>query len=67
MAGASETKPSLGEGLKRYGRRHGSISATAILHHVHRSALLKEGATLSEAIDAIRKSLGVSARFCDER
>ncbi len=30
--------------------------------HVHRTAMMKSGATLSQAIDAIRSSLGVSAR-----
>jgi LPPG:FO 2-phospho-L-lactate transferase len=54
----------LAEGLKRYGRPTWfNLGDRDLATHVHRSALLKEGATLSEAIDAIRKSLGVSARI----
>lgn len=30
--------------------------------HIHRTAMLSAGATLSEAVDAIRRSLGISAR-----
>jgi LPPG:FO 2-phospho-L-lactate transferase len=54
----------LAEGLKRYGRPTWfNLGDRDLATHVHRSALLKEGATLSESIDAIRKSLGVSARI----
>jgi len=54
----------LAEGLKRYGRPTWfNLGDRDLATHVHRSALLKEGATLSEAIDAIRKSLGMSARI----
>jgi LPPG:FO 2-phospho-L-lactate transferase len=54
----------LADGLKRYGRPTWfNLGDRDLATHVHRSALLKEGATLSESIDAIRKSLGVSARI----
>src|SRR5258706_3216687 len=54
----------LAEGLKRYGRPTWfNLGDRDLATHVHRSALLKEGATLSQAIDAIRKALGVSAHI----
>jgi LPPG:FO 2-phospho-L-lactate transferase len=54
----------LADGLKRYGRPTWfNLGDRDLATHVHRSALLKDGATLSETIDAIRKSLGVTARI----
>ena len=52
------------EGLARYDRPCGSSSATAILRPIFTAArMLKDGATLSQAMDSIRTALGVRARI----
>jgi LPPG:FO 2-phospho-L-lactate transferase len=51
-------------GLKAYGRPTWfKLGDADLATHIHRMALLKEGATLSQAIDDIRRALGVSARI----
>ena len=52
------------EGLARYGRPVWfKLGDRDLATHIHRSALMKEGATLSQAIDSIRTALGVRARI----
>lgn len=52
------------EGLKAYGRAVWfNLGDRDIATHIHRTAMLKEGATLSEALDSIRRALGVTARI----
>ena len=54
----------LAEGLGRYGRPTWfKLGDRDLATHVHRSAMLKDGATLSQAIDSIRVALGVRARI----
>jgi len=54
----------LAEGLKRYGRPTWfNLGDRDLATHVHRSALLKDGATLSQAMDSIGSALGVRARI----
>ncbi len=51
------------EGLAAYGRETWfQLGDRDLATHIHRTALMKSGATLSQAIDTIRESLGVSAR-----
>src|SRR5258707_454213 len=58
----------LAEGLKRYGRPAWShLAHRDLATHVHRSALCKEGATLSQVIDAAPKAVGVSAHILPMR
>jgi len=53
----------LAEGLKRYGRETWfNLGDRDLATHVHRTAILRNGATLSQAIDSIRTALGVRAR-----
>lgn len=50
------------KGLAQYGRETWfQLGDRDLATHIHRSAMLASGATLSEAIDSIRKSLGVTA------
>jgi LPPG:FO 2-phospho-L-lactate transferase len=50
------------EGLERYGRAVWfKLGDRDLATHIHRSALMREGATLSQAIETIRTSLGVRA------
>src|SRR5262245_11102197 len=52
------------EGLARYGRPGGfNLGARDLATHIHRSALLKNGRTLSQAMDSIRTALGVRTRL----
>src|SRR5688572_11400705 len=52
------------EGLARYGRPVWfKLGDRDLATHVHRTALMKDGATLSQAIDSIRTALGVRARM----
>lgn len=52
------------DGLARYGREVWfKLGDRDLATHIHRSALLKEGATLSQAMDSIRTALGVRARM----
>jgi len=51
------------EGLKLYGRPTWfNLGDRDLATHIHRTAMMAEGATLSEALDAIRVALGVKAR-----
>jgi LPPG:FO 2-phospho-L-lactate transferase len=51
-------------GLARYGRPVWfKLGDGDLATHIHRSALIKEGATLSQAMDSIRTALGVRARM----
>jgi LPPG:FO 2-phospho-L-lactate transferase len=58
------------ESLTRYGRPTWfRLGDRDLATHIHRTAMLKDGATLSETVDSIRTSLGVRARIlpmCDE-
>jgi len=50
------------EGLERYGRPVWfKLGDRDLATHIHRSALMREGATLSQAIESIRTALGVRA------
>src|SRR5215510_5928993 len=52
------------EGLDRYGRPVWfKLGDRDLATHIHRSALMREGATLSQAIESIRTALGVRARI----
>jgi LPPG:FO 2-phospho-L-lactate transferase len=52
------------EGLERYGRAVWfKLGDRDLATHIHRSALMREGATLSQAMESIRTSLGVRARI----
>jgi LPPG:FO 2-phospho-L-lactate transferase len=52
------------EGLARYGRPVWfKLGDRDLATHINRSALLREGATLSQAMDSIRTTLGVRARL----
>ena len=52
------------EGLKAYGRPVWfNLGDRDLSTHIHRTAMLKEGASLSEALDSIRRALGVNARI----
>jgi LPPG:FO 2-phospho-L-lactate transferase len=52
------------EGLARYGRPVWfKLGDRDLATHIHRSALLRDGATLSQAMDSIRTALGVRARM----
>jgi LPPG:FO 2-phospho-L-lactate transferase len=52
------------EGLARYGRPVWfKLGDRDLATHIHRSALLKNGRTLSQAMDSIRTALGVRARL----
>jgi LPPG:FO 2-phospho-L-lactate transferase len=51
-------------GLEQYGRETWfQLGDRDLATHIHRSAMLASGATLSGAIDSIRASLGVTARI----
>jgi LPPG:FO 2-phospho-L-lactate transferase len=51
-------------GLEGYGRPVWfKLGDADLATHIHRTALMREGATLSRAIDDIRRALGVSARI----
>jgi LPPG:FO 2-phospho-L-lactate transferase len=52
------------EGLARYGRPVWfKLGDRDLATHIHRSALLREGGTLSQAMESIRTALGVRARL----
>ena len=52
------------QGLARYGRAIWfNLGDKDLATHIHRTALLRDGATLSQAIDSVRRSLGVRARI----
>lgn len=52
------------EGLARYGRDVWfKLGDRDLATHIHRSALLRNGRTLSQAMDSIRTALGVRARL----
>ena len=52
------------EGLARYGRAVWfNLGDRDLATHIHRTAMLKDGASLSHAIDSIRTALGVEARI----
>jgi LPPG:FO 2-phospho-L-lactate transferase len=52
------------DGLGRYGRPVWfKLGDRDLATHIHRSALLKNGRTLSQAMDSIRTALGVRARL----
>jgi LPPG:FO 2-phospho-L-lactate transferase len=52
------------EGLARYGRAVWfNLGDQDLATHIHRTAMLRDGATLSEAIDSSRTALGVKARI----
>jgi LPPG:FO 2-phospho-L-lactate transferase len=52
------------EGLARYGRPIWfRLGDGDLATHIHRTAMLKDGASLSEAIDSIRTALGVTIRI----
>src|SRR5215510_3811738 len=52
------------EGLSRYGRPTWfKLGDRDLATHIHRTALMKDGATLSQAMDSIRTALGVRARI----
>lgn len=52
------------EGLARYDRPVWfNLGDRDLATHIHRSAMLKDGATLSQAMDSIRTALGVRARL----
>ena len=52
------------EGLAQYGRPVWfKLGDHDLATHIHRTALIKEGATLSQAIESIRTALGVRARI----
>jgi LPPG:FO 2-phospho-L-lactate transferase len=52
------------EGLARYGRATWfQLGDQDLATHIHRTAMLKDGATLSQVIESIRRALGVGARI----
>lgn len=52
------------EGLARYGRSTWfQLGDCDLATHIHRTAMLREGASLSQAIESIRTALGVKARI----
>lgn len=52
------------EGLTRYGRPIWfQLGDGDLATHIHRTAMLKDGATLSEVIESVRTALGVTARI----
>lgn len=52
------------EGLARYGRPVWfKLGDRDLATHIHRSALMKHGATLSQAMESIRTAVGVRARL----
>jgi LPPG:FO 2-phospho-L-lactate transferase len=52
------------EGLKQYGRQTWfRLGDRDFATHIHRTAMLRNGAALSEAIDSIRVALGVQSRI----
>ena len=52
------------EGLARYGRPVWfQLGDRDLATHIHRTAMLAEGATLSQSIDSIRRALGVKTRI----
>jgi LPPG:FO 2-phospho-L-lactate transferase len=52
------------EGLERYGRPVWfRLGDRDLATHIHRSALMRDGATLSQAIDSVRAALGVRVRI----
>jgi LPPG:FO 2-phospho-L-lactate transferase len=52
------------EGLARYGRPVWfNLGDRDLATHIHRTAMLKDGATLSQAIESIRTALGVNSRI----
>jgi LPPG:FO 2-phospho-L-lactate transferase len=52
------------QGLARYGRAVWfNLGDQDFATHIHRTAMLRDGATLSQAIDSIRTALGVRARI----
>jgi len=52
------------EGLARYGRPVWfKLGDRDLATHIHRTALMRDGATLSQAMDSIRTALGVRARM----
>jgi LPPG:FO 2-phospho-L-lactate transferase len=52
------------EGLARYGRPIWfQLGDRDLATHIHRTAMLADGATLSQVIDALRGALGVKARI----
>lgn len=52
------------KGLAGYGREVWfQLGDRDFATHIHRTAMLRAGATLSQAIDSIRRSLGVAARI----
>ena len=52
------------EGLARYGRPVWfKLGDRDLATHIHRSALLRNGRTLSQAVDSIRTALGVRSRL----
>jgi len=59
------------EGLSRYGRAVWfNLGDRDLATHIHRTAMLADGAPLSAAIDSVRRSLGVKTRILpmsDER
>ena len=62
--GFAEESFRVAEGLKRYGRPTWfQLGDRDLATHIHRTAMLTGGATLSEAIDSVRGSLGVKARI----
>lgn len=60
---AGETFHAL-EGLKFFGRPTWfNLGDRDLATHIHRTAMLSEGATLTEAIDAIRRAFGLAMRI----
>jgi len=52
------------EGLKLYGRETWfRLGDRDLATHIHRTAMLRDGATLSETIDSVVRSLGVQSRI----
>jgi LPPG:FO 2-phospho-L-lactate transferase len=52
------------EGLAQYGRPIWfQLGDRDLATHIHRTAMLADGATLSQAIDSVRSALGVKARI----
>ncbi len=62
--GQREESFRVAEGLKAYGRAVWfNLGDRDLATHIHRTAMMKDGATLSQAIDSIRQALGVTARI----
>jgi LPPG:FO 2-phospho-L-lactate transferase len=62
--GISDETFRVAEGLARYGRPVWfRLGDQDLATHIHRTAMLREGATLSHAIETIRTALGVRARI----